>query len=348
MKRVEKLIDDYDDKLEDFLNKLSEIDPCVLGYHYPFYRKMLKRIGLGESFYLGLFEGDKILAVLPGFIKTSDLGKVYSSLPFFGPNSGVLCINEKRIEYTKEITNYLLNVLDADGFISASIYSPFLSNMDEETHIMKDKFPLEIEKFTSYIDMKELSVSSKIRYDIRKSEKAGVIVSDGISDEKIDQFYKIYLQNCADFSIPMKPKGCIEELLKEALNKKNVSVYFAELDNVVIGGLIMIWSNSVASYYLPCALNEHRSLQPNTLLINQALNDAIEREIKYWNWESSPSEESGVYKFKKKWGSTDVQYKIFLKAYKEEQFFKNLGMEEISKAFPHYYVYPFHKLEPSI
>jgi len=91
MRRVEELTSELDDQLEEFLSKLSEVDSCVLGYHFPFYRDMLLGIEVGEPFYLGLFEEDEIVAVLPGFIKTSELGKVYSSLPFFGPNSGVLC-----------------------------------------------------------------------------------------------------------------------------------------------------------------------------------------------------------------------------------------------------------------
>ena len=179
-------------------------------------------------------------------------------------------------------------------------------------------------------------------YDIRKSLKSNVLVSTEITQDRIDALYFIYIQNCNDFGIPEKPKTCIEILCNQSSNSKdNVTVYFAELDGVVIGGLIMIWSKSVASYFLPCSLNEHRSLQSNTFLISIAIEEAKKRNIKIWNWESSPSVESGVYSFKQKWGSVNSDYNIYIKPLKEEQFFLDLGKTQIASLFPNYFVYPF-------
>ena len=133
-------------------------------------------------------------------------------------------------------------------------------------------------------------------------------------------------------------------MAQEAAKSDNVTFYFAELEGKIIGALIMIWSKAVASYYLPCSLNEFRTYQSNTLLINTALEEAKNRNIKIWNWESSPSVESGVYKFKKKWGSEDTTYNIFLKLLKNEDFFVELGKEKISKLYPNFFVFPFNKL----
>jgi hypothetical protein len=333
-----------DTELIFFLDELSKVENSVLGYHYPFYRDMLENINIGIPFYLGLYENDKITAVLPGFFKESSAGKVYSSLPFFGPNSGILCLSKKKENYAPELLNYLSDYLYRKDFISASLYSSFMSDIKIEEGLMAKLFPLQIEKFTSYIDMENLSIPAKVSYDIRKAKKEGVIISTEITDQRIIELYSIYKQNCLDFDIPEKPKKCIEMLCNYAKSIDNTTVYFAEYEGKVIGGLIMIWSKSVASYYLPCSLNEYRTLQSNTLLINQAFEEAQRRNIKIWNWESSPSTDSGVYKFKKKWGSVDGNYKIFLKTLKEEIFYKNLGKEKISNLFPHYYVYPFNQL----
>lgn len=339
------LEDEFDSKISEFLDDLSETDNCVLGYHYPFYRKMLREIEIGKPHYIGLFEDDHLVALLPGFIKSSKLGKVYSSLPFFGPNAGVLCESSHRIEYTTRIIQFLLEEVNKEDFISSSLYSSFLSDSLAEDESLKNQFPITVEKFTSYIEMKNFSLSSKIRYDIRKSEKAGVIITDKIEPNKIDELYNIYIENCNDFSIPVKPKECVNLLAEEAAKSNKVSITFAEMNGQVIGGLIMIWSKSVASYYLPCALNKFRTLQPNTLLINHALNDAVERNMKIWNWESSPSKESGVYKFKKKWGSTDEAYKVYIRPNKKSDFYENLGSKIISEHFPNYFVYPFDRIE---
>jgi len=341
MLKINTLEDEFDSDINQFLDGLSKSDNCVLGYHYPFYRDMLRKIAIGEPYYIGLYEEDHLVALLPGFIKSTELGKVYSSLPFFGPNAGVLCQSERRIECTKQIMKFLLEEVDKEDFISSSWYSSFLSDSELEDELLTGEFPITIEKFTSYVEMENFNLSSKIRYDIRKSEKAGVTIANKIDSNKIDELYNIYIENCNDFDIPIKPKKCIELLAEEAVNGDHVSVTFAEIDGKVIGGLIMIWSKSVASYYLPCALNEYRTLQPNTLLINHAFSEASERNIRIWNWESSPSKESGVYQFKKKWGSVDRAYKVFIRPNKEKIFYQNLGSKKISDHFPNYFVYPF-------
>jgi hypothetical protein len=328
------------ESLDQFLDLLSEKTFSVLGYHYSFYQKMLEEIEIGESYYLGYFQDGNLCAVLPGFTKSTDLGSVYSSMPFFGPNSGVLCENSDLETSSAALLNYLSENLPSE-IISASVYSPFNGNSE---YLNQWNAQLKIDKFTSYIELTDYTPSSKIRYDIRKSIKSGVIISNEINEDNINALFEIYEQNCADFGIPLKPRKCINSLAKSALNGTNVSFYFAKLNDTLIGGLIMIWSPSVVSYYLPCSLNEFRSLQPNTLLIHQAIEDAKSKKVKIWNWEASPSKDSGVYKFKSKWGGTDIPYKIHLKTFKPSSFYTALDSELISENFPHYYVYPFNQL----
>ena len=76
-------------------------------------------------------------------------------------------------------------------------------------------------------------------------------------------------------------------------------------------------------------------------MISQAIEEAKIRNIKIWNWESSPSVESGVYSFKQKWGSVNSDYNIYINPLKEEQFFLDLGKTQIASLFPNYFVYPF-------
>lgn len=326
--------------LVQFLDTLSLNNYSVLGYHYPFYQKMLEEIEIGQPFYLGYFEDENLCGVLPGFIKSTSLGSVYCSSPFFGPNSGILCDNSILKTTTVSILDFLEQNLPSD-IISAAIYSSF---QDNGNTLDQWNANIKIDKFTSFINLEDYTISSKIRYDIRKSIKNGVEVSKELSKENITALYNIYEKNCADFNIPIKPRNCINTLAQEALNGDGVSFYFAKSNDQVIGGLIMIWSQSVASYYLPCSLNEFRPLQPNTLLINEAMEDAKTKKVKIWNWEASPSKESGVYMFKSKWGGEDIPYNIHLKTFKTPSFYDTLKSSSIAENFPHFYVYPFNQL----
>ena len=117
-----------DEILINFLNYLGESQEQILGYHYPFYSNMLQHIGVGEKLNIGLKneEGD-LIAYLPGCIKKYKDETVYSSMPFFGPNGGVICdFNSVDVEFICDFTlTFLFEYLKNLNIISASIFTPF-------------------------------------------------------------------------------------------------------------------------------------------------------------------------------------------------------------------------------
>jgi hypothetical protein len=200
------------------------------------------------------------------------------------------------------------------------------------------------DKFTQYLDLETVTFSKSIAYDLRRSERLGVTVSTDVDAQRRDAFYGLYVQNCIEQGIPVKPRACVEMLLDlEALGRRS-AVYFAFHDGEMIGGLLVLRSPMTVSYYIPCTLARARGFQPGTLLIDRAIRDARARGARYWNWESSPSRESGVFQFKKKWGSQEGRYRIYLQPFRSQQYFRDLGRERIADLFPYYFVYPFDRL----
>lgn len=341
-----------DTQLILFLNKLGNTSEQVLGYHYPFYREMLGKTGVGSPLYVGIKDTTgNILALLPGFIKTQPEGTVYSSLPFFGPNGGLLLDSSlpDQPHWYQIVFDFLFKTLTAFDIVTASFYSPFNGTVEVD-HIKKSvPEAFEIKKFTSYIPLTGFALSNAFVDDsalrnVRKAQKSGVTVRTHVNAGDVDAIYSIYLQNCRDYSIPIKPRETVEFLLSDPSAKENVNCYIAEHEGKIIGALIMISSPLTASYYIPCNVHEYRNFQPNALLIATALEDAMKNSKKFWNWESSPSKESGVYQFKKKWGSVDSDYVIFIKAFKEKTYFESLGQAKISQLYPYFFVYPFNLL----
>jgi hypothetical protein len=342
------ILSNKDDKeVVEFLNKIGRGNPSILGYHYPNYRDMLEKIGVGEPLYIGLRnQNEKLVALLPGFLKTQAIGTVYSSLPFFGPNAGILTMfgNTEKDVLFEILISFLLKHLDNYEMISASFYSNFFDNSDVE--LLQQYLPghIVIDKFTNYVSLEKFKLNSSLEYDIRKAVKSGVKIRQASGDLDVEEIFDIYIKNCDDYGIPPKPKDCLKELIKQSEYHETTKTYVAEYENKIIGALIMIYSPQTASYYLPCSIHEFRSFQPTTLLINHAIQESIRKEIKIWNWESSPSKDSGVYKFKKKWGSIDGSYKVFVNSYKPNTFFKQLGQAEIARLYPYFFVFPFNLL----
>jgi hypothetical protein len=343
--KIDVLNTSHNQELVDFLDYLGQQNPSVLGYHYPIYRDMLAQIGVGEPYYLGAWSGDELVGLLPGFIKRTEFGLVYSSLPFFGPNAGVICgNNEQRHEVHNALLSSVLDYLNNQpAILSASFITPFIFDHFECYDRMKPDAII-VQKITQYLNLPLTKWDNSILYDLRKSKKMGVNISTDISNEKVTQFYNIYKQNCEDYGIPIKPRSSIDFLLYRGIPEGRVSCYFAFKDETMIAGLIVIWGPLTASYYLPCTLDSARSLQPGTALIEAAFSEAKNRGILFWNWEASPSRDSGVYKFKKKWGSQETNYRIYVLPFRDINYFRQIGREHLAEQFPYYFVYPYDKL----
>jgi hypothetical protein len=341
-----KILDNINkDEYQKFILITSKLVPNVLAYHYSFYIDILSSNNIGEQYIVGFYNDDILRAVLPGFIKKSDLGVVYSSMPFFGPNASIICDPDyDNYEIYELVFLFLIkNLSKIPNILSASFYTPFLSDKFEwYEKIIKPEYT--IEKRTQYLDIQMTEWSSKIKYDLRKAEKQGLTVSTKVSQSSLDAIYEIYIQNCVDYAIPPKPRKIINELAKQSCEGDNVEFYFALHENKIIGGLIVVYSESTLSYYLPCSLDNYRTFQPITFLIDKAFENSKRRGLEYWNWEASPESSSGVYQFKKKWGSLESEYKIYIKLFQDSSVFSKLGEEKIRKSFPYFYVFPFNQI----
>lgn len=333
-----------DGELIAFLDAPSAINFSVLAYHYPFYRDMLSALGVGQPVYLGARRDGELIGFLPAFRREADAGVVYSSLPFFGPNAGVLCSeNEGRIEVHTALLRALIEQAGEDEALSCSVYTPFLFDEFALYDAIFDDAVV-VDKFTHYLDLSTAAWSASVAYDIRKARNAGLEIVDSPTPEQIAAFYDIYVQNCREFGIPQKPQLCIDLLLSEDIVGRSSQLYVAVIGGQVVAGLLVLWSVSTLSYYMPCTLSSVRSLQPGSLLIDHAVARARERGIRIWNWESSPSRTSGVAHFKRKWGSLEASYRIYVQALRPPEVFARLGATTLAAQFPYFFVYPFDRL----
>lgn len=360
--RIELLTPQDDDALTGFLNQVgaSSHGAAVLGYHYPVYREMLlAALGEGvEPAYLAArrVDSSEWLAVLPGFVKTVGDQSCYNSMPYFGPNAGVLSPIEAadtRQQIELELLRAALTLAKNKNALTAVFYSAFNPFSERSANPPPPEFsrPIEIERETLFIKLPEhgpIQWKSKIPYDLRKAEKAGITVSSEIAETDIETIYRLYHENCTDHGIPVKPFNAVEFLLRRANHVPQIKAHVARQDGKIIAALIVMRGPQTASYYLPCTASTHRTLQPGSLLIDFACHQAIADGVRYWNWEASPSSESGVYQFKKKWGAQSGSYTTTVYPLASADQLATLTSEEIAKNFPFFYVYPFNQLPRGI
>ena len=340
---VVELTRENDEEVTRFLDSLAKESGSVLAYHYPFYRDVLETMGIGVPMYLGARRAGELCGYLPAFVKRSGENAVVSSLPFFGPNAGVLCRREDRTEAHHSLLQEFVALAQREKALSCSVYTPFLF---DEFSLYDSNLTDSVvaEKFTQFLDLQTAVWSKTTERALIRAERAGLTVSCELTPEHLNSFYDIYEQNCRDYGIPLKNRACIDALADDSIRGKFTQFYLAFKEDQLIAGLLALFSPVTASYYVPCSLAEFRTYQPGTLLVDFAAREARDRGLRYWNWESSPGRDSGVYEFKKRWGSTEQSYRIYLKACQSEEKIKSIGRARIVEEFPNYFVWPFDRL----
>lgn len=343
---IEELTAVHDAEVEEFLNRLSLESPAVLAYHYPFYRDMLVESGVGRPLFLGARLGADLVGLLPALVRETEVGTAICSLPFFGPNAGVIC-NESALTQSihAALIGELLTRARAARALSCAVYTPLMftdfSQYDAFTPTAA------VEKFTQHNDVVNSEWNGFIRNRLRRAERLDVTITTENTPTRFDEFYAIYSENCGDYGIPLKPKTCVEKLLSPALQGRRSQVYYALQQDQMIGALLLMKSPSTVSYYIPCTRHDARNLQPGTLLVDRAFRDARAEGARVWNWESSPSRESGVYEYKRKWGAVESSYRIYVWCPRGVDALRRIGSETLVRSFPYFFIFPFNQLEGS-
>ena len=178
---------------------------------------------------------------------------------------------------------------------------------------------------------------SKWRYNIRLSEKKGVVVhrylgNDVNLSEKIDKFYELTKETNARDGNSSHAKSYYEDLIKSSAKEIEsgsdvplVSLYIAEHEGEEIASIMTLFSHDEAIYLYGASSNNKRNLMPNHLLQWTAIKDAKAYGSKFYDMYGMPPEGEdenhpmhGLYMFKTNFGGKIVHrpgsYDVRLKA----------------------------------
>jgi lipid II:glycine glycyltransferase (peptidoglycan interpeptide bridge formation enzyme) len=166
---------------------------------------------------------------------------------------------------------------------------------------------------------------SKWRYNIRLSEKKGVVVhrylgNDVNLSEKIDKFYELTKETNARDGNSSHAKSYYEDLIKSSakeIENENdvpvVSLYIAEHEGEEIASIMTLFSHDEAIYLYGASSNNKRNLMPNHLLQWTAIKDAKDYGSKFYDMYGMPPEGEdenhpmhGLYMFKTNFGGKIV------------------------------------------
>jgi len=341
------------DSLDSYTSFLETQEESLFYYSIDYKDLIEDHLGC-KSFYLLAIENDEVKGVSSLMIHYNvHFGNIANSLPYYGSNGGIIvsgALNEsdKNI-IRKALLDHTLKIINEEKCVAYTIISNPLNQSANDwlkISVPHDFVDYRIGQITSLpnsaAEDQLMSVFSDPRpRNIRKALKSGVkyYVSDKLED--IDFLYKTHKENIESINGIAKKESFFKSVFS-LVNPKRFKVYIATEKDVKIGGLLLFFYGKTVEYFTPATVNEYRNLQPSSLLIYEAMKDAIKEGYKYWNWGGTWKTQSGVYDFKKKWGAEDKPYFYYTKIINKS--ILELSQNVLLKEYPYFYVVAFDKL----
>ena len=326
--------------------------PRTLLYHGAGFRRLLRDVLEAEDRYLVARDGSgAIVGALPAFLRRSAEGRgaVLNSLPFFGSNGGLL-----EFEGSVPVRRALLGRFEAlareESCVSSTIVT---SPLDDGAPDPGIAFDLRDERLGQVTTLPDASPDTgaalmelfhlKSRNALRKAQKLSLVVTR--EDEDALAFVSAtHRENILAKQGLAKEPRFFEALARVYERGRDYDVWVARDGAKPVAGLLVLYFNQTAEYYTPAVASEYRSWQPLSLIVFEAMQAAVQRGLRWWNWGGTWASQEGVRRFKERLGAADRPYHYFTRLLDPSLLDRRPA--DLLREFPHFYVVPFSALRP--
>jgi len=339
-------------ELEPSWNEFVASRDAALFYASLEFRDLLARVLLNaRPHYLLALDGDRVCGVLPAFAAHHPtLGKVLNSLPYYGSNGGF--VTDGRAETAQALLAAYLHLESSIGCVASTLVSsPFDgerveyekglaatfrdNRIGQVTPLPSPSASMEDELFALYDDT--------ARRNVRKARKSGVTWETRRDFDAFLYLHRTHAKNI--HAVGGLPKElAFFRAVADGISEKHWRLYVANSDEQPIGALLVFRFNRTVEYYTPAISEDFRPLQPLSLLVHEAMREAASDGYRWWNWGGTWRSQTGVYRFKRKWGAVDMPYHYYTRI--TDRTLLGRTRSELLEAFPHFFVLPFEQLAP--
>jgi CelD/BcsL family acetyltransferase involved in cellulose biosynthesis len=302
--RVESLRHELTEAYDRFLSGKN----CSLFYHSSKYKDFLKDLLGCEEEYLIASEGGTILGALPLMCMKSGTAQIYNSLPYYGSHGGV--ITDDQAAHHELVRAYNEIASCAKTISSTLVTNPFTHQAT--TGIRFNYTDHRIGQFTgiSCPDNHQERIMERIdpsaRRNIKKAIREGVGVE--INHAEMDRLREMHQANMRAIGGTPKSDKFFELVPRHFTPGQDFDLFVAKKDDLVIAGLLVFYFNQTVEYFTPAIDGQYRDIQPLSLVLITAMTEASRRGFLRWNWGGTWAGQTGVYRFKRKWGAAEQDY----------------------------------------
>lgn len=334
-------LDERDDsEYTEFLSKR----PDGLLYHSFRYRNLLcEHLGCRAE-YLGAFIGGQLVGALPIMWLDHESGRIANSLPFYGSNGAVIADDP-------DVADRLMGEWDDRATDTSTLAATIVTNPMSTVPIKTPHHDMTDDRINqatplpncapSEVETTIMSViDSSARRNVKKAQRVGVVADTDVS--AITALAGLHQDNMAEIGGRAKQTAFFDLVPQHFEAGTDYDVYVGRMQDQVVAALLVFWFGQTAEYFTPAVHHDYRADQPMAAILLRALTDAVQRGFKLWNWGGTWKTQSGVYRFKRKWGARDTPYRYFVKL--NDRSILDCTPAELSERFGHFYVVPFSAL----
>jgi FemAB-related protein (PEP-CTERM system-associated) len=146
------------------------------------------------------------------------------------------------------------------------------------------------------------ALDRKVRNQIRKAEKSGLVVERG-GEALVGDFYDVFARNMRDLGTPVYSRRLFEQVMRVFPDRAQIHV--VRLNGMAIAAGLTYRTPQMVQLPWASSLRSYNTLCPNVLLYWDAIQFAHESGAGVFDMgRSTPNE--GTFKFKAQWGAESV------------------------------------------
>jgi FemAB-related protein (PEP-CTERM system-associated) len=267
--------------------------PSRSAYHYAGWPRLIARAFRHDVELLAATEGGRVAGVLPLVVMRSRVfGRFVVSLPFL--NEGGLLADDEDVE--KRLIAEAIEVARGAGaeYLELRHRRRHSPELRDRSHKVAMTLALR-----GSADEQWQALDRKVRNQVRKAEKSGVVVTDG-GTELLHSFYGVFARNMRDLGTPVFGASLFSESLRTF--PERTRIFVAHHRESAVAGSLVHWRGDSIEVIWASALRESNSVCANILLYWHMLQFAISQRCTRFEFgRCTPGE--GPFQFKKQWGA---------------------------------------------
>lgn len=257
-----------------------------------------------------IFELDELFFFIPIVEQKIAFYRINFSLPY-GLYGGVFSsqpassINyDKRFlkKINQKLKSFLvIQSLDMEDVIEFSAFHKILVTYTQRLNL----------KGKDYDDIFKNVFDPKLRNQIRKAEKCGVIENNKKDSKILNDFFTLYCKSNLRWG--KNKVKYTKEFFNRFLKKRYVDFRIAYLDDTAIAGIILLKIGNSVQYWFGAMDKEFSKFCPNHLLLSNAIKEAAAESKQFFDFSTSGIHNrlKSVVKFKASFGTTIETYCVY-------------------------------------